>query len=192
MPTGPPHVCLQGEALRQSLLVRYLGRQPSTKRGGSSGPEAAPGVFPPRPHSPLMEVQCQLDREGASDLVVDLIMMSPNLSIFLESVELGIALLRGGNPVIQVRARQRVFSFCGDRCYGDFLAEFVTSALCQAEHTIPRALACALPRDDRKNPNTGRFFMRCVGVGTRGARPPTMTRCAGRCRDFAWADTGTE
>lgn len=91
----------KGEALRQSLLVRYLGRQPSTKRGGSSGPEAAPGVFPPRPHSPLMEVQCQLDREGASDLVVDLIMMSPNLSIFLESVELGIALLRGGNPVIQ-------------------------------------------------------------------------------------------
>ncbi|KAM7308325.1 inositol 1,4,5-trisphosphate receptor type 1 isoform X2 [Ixodes scapularis] len=91
----------KGEALRQSLLVRYLGRQPPTKRGGSSGPEVAPGVFPPRPHSPLMEVQCQLDREGASDLVVDLIMMSPNLSIFLESVELGIALLRGGNPVIQ-------------------------------------------------------------------------------------------
>ncbi|KAH9381511.1 hypothetical protein HPB48_005514 [Haemaphysalis longicornis] len=53
---------------------------------------------------PLTEVQCQLDREGASDLVVELIMMSPSLAIFLESVELGIAMLRGGNPVIQASA----------------------------------------------------------------------------------------
>lgn len=139
-----------------------------------------------------MEVQCQLDREGASDLVVDLIMMSPNLSIFLESVELGIALLRGGNPVIQVRTKERVSSFCGYRCYGDFLAEFVTSAMCQAEHSIPCALARALPRDDKKNPDTGLFFMRCVGVGARRTRPPTMMRCVGRCRNFALADTGTE
>lgn len=100
----------KGEALRQSLLVRYLGtppkQQPQSKRGSTEGPQLQQQQPPPppplgRPHSPLTEVQCQLDREGASDLVVELIMMSPSLAIFLESVELGIAMLRGGNPVIQ-------------------------------------------------------------------------------------------
>ncbi|XP_077487109.1 inositol 1,4,5,-trisphosphate receptor isoform X2 [Amblyomma americanum] len=104
----------KGEALRQSLLVRYLGtppKQPQPKRGSAEGSQPQqqqqqqqqqqPQVPLGRPHSPLAEVQCQLDREGASDLVVELIMMSPSLAIFLESVELGIALLRGGNPVIQ-------------------------------------------------------------------------------------------
>lgn len=109
----------KGEALRQSLLVRYLGtppKQPQPKRGSTEGsqpqqqqpqqPQQQQQSHQPqtplgRPHSPLADVQNQLDREGASDLVVELIMMSPSLAIFLESVELGIALLRGGNPVIQ-------------------------------------------------------------------------------------------
>lgn len=47
-------------------------------------------------------MQCHLDREGASDLVVELVIKSVNSpSIFVEAVELGIALLEGGNPVIQ-------------------------------------------------------------------------------------------
>lgn len=50
----------------------------------------------------LHEVQCHLDREGASDLVVELVIKSVHSpSIFGEAVELGIALLEGGNPVIQ-------------------------------------------------------------------------------------------
>ena len=43
-----------------------------------------------------------MDREGASDLVAELVMkssLSPN--VFMEAVQLGIALLEGGNPVIQ-------------------------------------------------------------------------------------------
>ena len=43
-----------------------------------------------------------LDREGASDLVAELVMkssLSPN--VFMEAVQLGIALLENGNPVIQ-------------------------------------------------------------------------------------------
>lgn len=50
----------------------------------------------------LHEVQVYLDREGASDLVAELVMkssLSPN--VFMEAVQLGIALLEGGNPVIQ-------------------------------------------------------------------------------------------
>jgi len=46
--------------------------------------------------------QCHLDAHGASNLVVDLIMNNANHKVFLETVELGIALLEGGNGVIQV------------------------------------------------------------------------------------------
>ena len=51
----------------------------------------------------LAEVQCHLDREGASDLVIDLIMNATSDRIFQESILLAIALLEGGNTVIQVR-----------------------------------------------------------------------------------------
>jgi hypothetical protein len=52
----------------------------------------------------LPEVQVYLDQEGTSDsdLVDELVMkssLSPN--VFMEAVQLGIALLEGGNPVIQ-------------------------------------------------------------------------------------------
>lgn len=50
----------------------------------------------------LAEVQCHLDKEGASDLVIDLIMNATSDRIFQESILLAIALLEGGNPVIQV------------------------------------------------------------------------------------------
>lgn len=50
----------------------------------------------------LHEVQNHLDKEGASDLVVELVIKSVNSpSIFVEAIELGIALLEGGNSVIQ-------------------------------------------------------------------------------------------
>lgn len=50
----------------------------------------------------LHEVQSLLDQEGASNLVVELVIKSINSpSIFVEGVELGIALLEGGNPIIQ-------------------------------------------------------------------------------------------
>lgn len=50
----------------------------------------------------MHEVQNHLDKEGASDLVVELVIKSVNSpSIFVEAVELGIALLEGGNSIIQ-------------------------------------------------------------------------------------------
>ena len=51
----------------------------------------------------LFAFQCHLDNHGASNLVVDLIMTNANHKVFLETIELGIALLEGGNGVIQVR-----------------------------------------------------------------------------------------
>ena len=50
----------------------------------------------------MHEIQSHLDREGASDLVVELVIKSVHSpSIFVEAIELGIALLEGGNPIIQ-------------------------------------------------------------------------------------------
>lgn len=51
----------------------------------------------------LSEVQCHLDKEGASDLVIDLIMNTTSDRVFQESILLAIALLEGGNTTIQVR-----------------------------------------------------------------------------------------
>lgn len=56
----------------------------------------------------LHEVQCHLNEEGASNLVVELIMSNPSHSIFVESVELGIALLEGGNSTIQKSIYQKL------------------------------------------------------------------------------------
>jgi len=67
-----------------------------------SSTQYGPGaILLPRAQMTLSEVQCHLDREGCSNLVVELIMTNPNYSTFLESVELGIALLEGGNSTIQ-------------------------------------------------------------------------------------------
>lgn len=62
-----------------------------------------PGAkFLQRAERTLHEVQSHLNKEGASNLVVELVIKSVNSpSIFVEGVELGIALLEGGNPIIQ-------------------------------------------------------------------------------------------
>uniref|UniRef100_A0A9J7ZFW0 Inositol 1,4,5-trisphosphate receptor n=1 Tax=Cyprinus carpio carpio TaxID=630221 RepID=A0A9J7ZFW0_CYPCA len=73
-----------GEKVTQALMSKYL-----SSSVGSRGEIS------------LAEVQCHLDREGASDLVIDLIMNATSDRIFQESILLAIALLEGGNPVIQ-------------------------------------------------------------------------------------------
>ena len=50
----------------------------------------------------LCEMQGRLDKCGTSDLIIDLIMVQPNHRVFLEILELAIALLEGGNISIQV------------------------------------------------------------------------------------------
>lgn len=78
--------------------------------GSKLGPNASalsithgPGAkYLQRAERTLHEVQSHLDQEGASNLVVELVIKSVNSpSIFVEGVELGIALLEGGNPIIQ-------------------------------------------------------------------------------------------
>ncbi|TNN41329.1 Inositol 1,4,5-trisphosphate receptor type 1 [Liparis tanakae] len=106
----------KAEALRQILVNRYYGNvKPGLRRESitafSPGPVSpgAQGKAPTvvssgvggRGELSLAEVQCHLDREGASDLVIDLIMNATSDRIFQESILLAIALLEGGNTVIQ-------------------------------------------------------------------------------------------
>lgn len=48
------------------------------------------------------EIQCELNIQGASDLVVDLFMNDITNKVFKETVLLSIALLEGGNTQVQV------------------------------------------------------------------------------------------
>ncbi|XP_076620274.1 inositol 1,4,5-trisphosphate receptor-like isoform X5 [Colletes latitarsis] len=100
----------KGDALRNNLLARYFGKsflqKPDNVDIGVS--HTAPITHGPgakllsRAGRTLHEVQSHLDREGASDLVVELVIKSVHSpSIFVEVIELGIALLEGGNPIIQ-------------------------------------------------------------------------------------------
>ncbi|KAG1683402.1 Inositol 1,4,5-trisphosphate receptor [Nymphon striatum] len=104
----------RGEELREQLLDRYFSASSHTSskdnkkntkvRKLTQNPNLGHGpgsVLLSRANMILADVQCHLDKQGASILVIELIMKNPNHNIFLESVELGIALLEGGNPVIQ-------------------------------------------------------------------------------------------
>ncbi|XP_069906115.1 inositol 1,4,5-trisphosphate-gated calcium channel ITPR1 isoform X3 [Oryctolagus cuniculus] len=109
----------RGEALRQILVNRYYGNvRPSGRResltsfgngplspgapskpGGGGGGSGSSSVS--RGDMSLAEVQCHLDKEGASNLVIDLIMNASSDRVFHESILLAIALLEGGNTTIQ-------------------------------------------------------------------------------------------
>lgn len=52
----------------------------------------------------MSDIQCLLDKEGASELVIDVIVNTKNDRIFSEGILLGIALLEGGNTQTQVLA----------------------------------------------------------------------------------------
>ena len=96
-----------GEQLRLSLLIRYFNKVPlaamqivpTTSVPVSHGPGAK---FLVRAQMNLHYVQCHLDNQGAASLIVDLVIKSAtNSKIFAEVIELGIALLEGGNQDIQ-------------------------------------------------------------------------------------------
>ncbi|XP_037926094.1 inositol 1,4,5-trisphosphate receptor isoform X3 [Hermetia illucens] len=101
----------KGDTLRSALLTRYFGKRFSLKSNDTSDSKKTaqyqvthgPGAkYLIRAGRTLHEVQNHLDKEGASDLVVELVIKSiHSSSIFVEAVELGIALLEGGNPIIQ-------------------------------------------------------------------------------------------
>uniref|UniRef100_A0A8C7CTP8 Inositol 1,4,5-trisphosphate receptor n=1 Tax=Oncorhynchus kisutch TaxID=8019 RepID=A0A8C7CTP8_ONCKI len=84
-----------GEKIRENH-IHNPDPPPLSLPSGLGGPGALS-----RGEMSLAEVQCHLDKEGASDLVIDLIMNTTSDRVFQESILLAIALLEGGNTTIQ-------------------------------------------------------------------------------------------
>ena len=97
----------KGDLLRICLLQRYFGKLPLPPMQIIPPPSVplshGPGAkFLSRAQMPLHAIQCHLNNQGCSKLIVDLVIKSStNSKIFAETVELGIALLEGGNQEIQ-------------------------------------------------------------------------------------------
>uniref|UniRef100_A0A8C7KZ53 Inositol 1,4,5-trisphosphate receptor n=1 Tax=Oncorhynchus kisutch TaxID=8019 RepID=A0A8C7KZ53_ONCKI len=83
-----------GNVLRHILLTRYFGNQRILSKSEFGSGNSSPS-------SSMVDIQCLLDSEGASELVIDLIVSTKNDRVFQESILLGNALLRGGNTQIQ-------------------------------------------------------------------------------------------
>ncbi|XP_078000812.1 inositol 1,4,5-trisphosphate receptor-like isoform X2 [Glandiceps talaboti] len=136
----------RGENLRQSLLFRYYGKShPRYRRESvSTTVQQKPGIVNHGPGSvvlrradmTLAEVQCQLDQQGASDLVIDLIMRNTNHRVFLESVELGIALLEGGNSVIQKSIYERLTTDKNSEKFFKVFFDRMTEAQAEIKATV--------------------------------------------------------
>ncbi|XP_075250121.1 inositol 1,4,5-trisphosphate receptor-like isoform X7 [Convolutriloba macropyga] len=86
-----------------SAIVAQYNTHPTFPPGGVACASSANSgsMMVTRADSTLYDVQCQLNGSGASELVVNLVINSSSSSLFLETVQLGIALLEGGNGVIQ-------------------------------------------------------------------------------------------
>uniref|UniRef100_A0A8C3MPK5 Inositol 1,4,5-trisphosphate receptor n=1 Tax=Geospiza parvula TaxID=87175 RepID=A0A8C3MPK5_GEOPR len=86
----------EGNTLRKILLYRYFKGEYGS---GMNGPLSA---------SYSKTAQCLLDKEGASELVIDVIVNTRNDRIFSEGILLGIALLEGGNTQTQYSTYQQL------------------------------------------------------------------------------------
>ena len=152
----------KGDILRKNLLQRYFGKVPlppmqcipTTSQPVSHGPGSK---FLSRAQMTLHAVQCHLDNQRASKLIVDLVIKSStNSRIFAESVELGIALLEGGNQEIQVSLYKQLKS--GEVGQNFFRVFFETMNEAQAEIkstvTVNTSDIAAKANEDSLHPGT--------------------------------------
>ncbi|XP_026523645.1 inositol 1,4,5-trisphosphate receptor type 2 isoform X4 [Notechis scutatus] len=107
----------EGSNLRKILLNRYFkGDYGGNINGPLSGSYGKPlqsgGTFSgqdvDKSGASMHDIQCLLDKEGASELVTDVIVSTKNDRIFSEAILLGIALLEGGNTQIQYSFYQQL------------------------------------------------------------------------------------
>uniref|UniRef100_A0A6I8N225 Inositol 1,4,5-trisphosphate receptor n=1 Tax=Ornithorhynchus anatinus TaxID=9258 RepID=A0A6I8N225_ORNAN len=107
----------EGNTLRKILLNRYFkgdyGTSMNGHLSGSFGKTTQIGGSFSGQESDKMggsmsDIQCLLDKEGASELVIDVIVSTKNDRIFSEGILLGIALLEGGNTQTQYSTYQQL------------------------------------------------------------------------------------
>ncbi|KFP11044.1 Inositol 1,4,5-trisphosphate receptor type 2, partial [Egretta garzetta] len=108
---------LKGNTLRKILLYRYFkGEYGSGMNGPLSASYSKPaqvgggfsGQDSDKSGVTMFDIQCLLDKEGASELVIDVIVNTKNDRIFSEGILLGIALLEGGNSQTQCSTYQQL------------------------------------------------------------------------------------
>uniref|UniRef100_A0A674KBU2 Inositol 1,4,5-trisphosphate receptor n=1 Tax=Terrapene triunguis TaxID=2587831 RepID=A0A674KBU2_9SAUR len=100
-----------GNTLRKILLNRYFkGDYGSGMNGPLSGSYSKTAQVGGKSTSGILmsDIQCLLDKEGASELVIDVIVSTKNDRIFSEAILLGIALLEGGNTQTQYSTYQQL------------------------------------------------------------------------------------
>ncbi|KAK2536271.1 Itpr2 [Columba livia] len=107
----------EGNTLRKILLHRYFKGEYGS---GMNGPLSASysktaqvgggfsGQDSDKSGVTMCDIQCLLDKEGASELVIDVIVNTKNDRIFSEGILLGIALLEGGNTQTQYSTYQQL------------------------------------------------------------------------------------
>ncbi|KFO98127.1 Inositol 1,4,5-trisphosphate receptor type 2, partial [Calypte anna] len=107
----------EGNTLRKILLYRYFKGEYGN---GMNGPLCASysktaqvgggfsGQDSDKSGVTMFDIQCLLDKEGASELVIDVIVNTKNDRIFSEGILLGIALLEGGNTQTQYSTYQQL------------------------------------------------------------------------------------
>uniref|UniRef100_A0A669QCL4 Inositol 1,4,5-trisphosphate receptor n=1 Tax=Phasianus colchicus TaxID=9054 RepID=A0A669QCL4_PHACC len=99
-PTPRPHPALHGST--PVCAGRPSPAAPPSRGGGEPGQDSdKSGVS-------MFDIQCLLDKEGASELVIDVIVSTKNDRIFSEGILLGIALLEGGNAQTQYSTYQQL------------------------------------------------------------------------------------
>ncbi|KFU94560.1 Inositol 1,4,5-trisphosphate receptor type 2, partial [Chaetura pelagica] len=108
---------LKGNTLRKILLYRYFKGEYGS---GMNGPLSTSysktaqvgggfsGQDSDKSGVTMFDIQCLLDKEGASELVIDVIVNTKNDRIFSEGILLGIALLEGGNTQTQYSTYQQL------------------------------------------------------------------------------------
>uniref|UniRef100_A0A670IYY2 Inositol 1,4,5-trisphosphate receptor n=1 Tax=Podarcis muralis TaxID=64176 RepID=A0A670IYY2_PODMU len=102
-------IFLKGSNLRKILLNRYFKGDYGTSVNGplsSNYSKAMQGGG--TSGVSMQDIQCLLDKEGASELVTDVIVSTKNDRIFSEAILLGITLLEGGNTQIQYSFYQQL------------------------------------------------------------------------------------
>ncbi|KAM6383234.1 LOW QUALITY PROTEIN: inositol 1,4,5-trisphosphate-gated calcium channel ITPR2 [Alca torda] len=107
----------EGNNLRKILLYRYFkGEYGSAMNGPLSASYSKTaqvgggfsGQDSDKSGITMFDIQCLLDKEGASELVIDVIVNTKNDRIFSEGILLGIALLEGGNTQTQYSTYQQL------------------------------------------------------------------------------------
>ncbi|EGT46599.1 hypothetical protein CAEBREN_30230 [Caenorhabditis brenneri] len=110
----------KGQQLRHLLLQRYFGQHnhhhPPLDRQQSKIGEVIEAVKEKKEETwsqerDLYAIQCKLNDAGASDLVIDIIIMEPSREIFLKAIHLARALLHEGNDKVSRTGRRYVIQF---------------------------------------------------------------------------------